>query len=124
MGQVIPIQTGKRVRRERRLRRIAAMRERVAPVCSGAVRLFGRLLRDSAWFLLAGGLRGFGRLFRIVLTLAVLVAVAVLGIEFAHHWPHPRNAIVAAVAAIVLLCLREALYRLERRALEYSPLWR
>lgn len=124
MGQVIPIEAGKRVRRDRRVRRIAALRERVVPALTGAVRLVGRLLLDIAWFVLAGGLRFFGRYIRIGLTLAVLVAVVVLGYEFVHHWRHPRNAIAAAVATIVLLCLREAFYRLERRALDYAPLWR
>jgi hypothetical protein len=124
MGQVIPIEAGKRARRDRRVRRIAALRERVVPAIAGAVRLTGRLLLDAAWIVLAGGLRFFGRYIRIGLTLAVFVAVVVLGYEFVHHWRHPRNAIAAAVATIVLLCLREALYRLERRALEHAPLWR
>ncbi|KVE33101.1 hypothetical protein [Burkholderia sp. TSV86] len=124
MGQVIPIEAGKRTRHDRRARRLAALRERVGPALAGAVRLVGRLLLDTAWFVLAGGLRFFGRYIRIGLTFAVLVAVVVLGYEFVHHWRHPRNAIAAAVATIVLLCLREAFYRLERRALRYAPLWR
>jgi hypothetical protein len=124
MGQVIPIETGKRVRRDRRLRRMAGIRVLVAPMCIGTVRLIGHLLRDAAWVLVAGSIRVLGRYIRIALTLAVLAAVVMLGIEYAHHWPHPRNAIVAAAAAIAALCLREALYRIERRALDYSPLWR
>lgn len=121
MGQVIPIETGKRVRR---VRRFAAMRERVAPVCAGAVRLIGRLLRDTAWFFIAGGLRFFGRYIRFALTCAALLALVAIGIEYVHHWPHPRNAIIATCAAIVALGLREALYRLERRAYDHPPLWR
>ncbi|MEN8517778.1 hypothetical protein [Burkholderia sp. RS02] len=121
MGRVIPIEAGKHVRRARR---VAALRERIAPTLAGTVRLIGRLLQDSAWFVAACGLRMLGRYVRIVLTFALLVAVAVLCFEFAHHWPHPRSAVVAAVATIAVLCLREALYRLERRAREYSPFWR
>lgn len=124
MGQVIPIETGKRVSRGRLAQQVAAQRERVLPALAGAGRLVGRLVLDTAWLVMAGGLRFFGRYLRIGLTLAVFVAVAVLGFEFAHHWPHPRNAIVAAVATIAALYLREALYRLERRAREYSPSWR
>ena len=121
MGQVIPIETGKRVRRARRF---AALRERVAPVGAGAARLIGRLLLDTAWFFIAGGLRLFGRYMRFALTCAVLVSLLALGVEFVHHWPNPRNAIIADVAAIATLGLREALYRLERRAYDDPPLWR
>ncbi|KVP19758.1 MULTISPECIES: hypothetical protein [Burkholderia] len=121
MGQVIPIKAGKHARRARQ---VAALRERIAPAFAGAVRLIGRLLLDSVWFVTACGLRILGRYFRIALTFALLVAVAVLCFEFAHHWPHPRNAIVAAVATIAVLCLREALYRLDRRVQVYSPFWR
>ncbi|MEM5387848.1 hypothetical protein VSR68_30300 [Paraburkholderia phymatum] len=123
MGQVIPIKTGKRVHRARRF---AAVRERVAPVCrTGAVRLIGRLLLDTAWLLfIACGLRFFGRYIRFALTCAVLIALVALGVEYFHHWPHPRNAVFATCAAIALLGLREALYRLERLASDYRPLWR
>ncbi|TXC85546.1 hypothetical protein [Paraburkholderia azotifigens] len=121
MGQVIPIETGKRVRR---MRRFAVVRERVAPVCTGAVRLIGRLLLDTAWLFIAGGLRFFGRYIRFALTCAVLVALVALGVEYFHHWPHPRNAVIATCAAIALLGLREALYRLERLASDHPPLWR
>jgi len=121
MGQVIPIKTGKHVRR---VRRFAAVRERVAPAVAGAVRLIGRLSLDTAWFFIAGGLRFFGRYIRFVLTCAVLVALVALGVECFHHWPHPRNAIIATLATIALLGLREALYRLECRAYDYHPLWR
>ena len=121
MGQVIPIETGKRVRRARRF---AAVRERVAPVCAGAVRLIGRLLLDTAWFLIAGGLRLFGRYMRFAVTCAFLVSLLALGVGFVHHWSHPRNAIIAVIAAIATLGLREVLYRLECRAYDDPPLWR
>lgn len=121
MGQVIPIETGKR---SRSVRRAAALRQRVAPACAGVFRLIGRLLLDTAWLFIAGGLRFLGRYIRFALTCAVLVALVALGVEFIHHWLQPRNAIIAAFAAIALLGLREALYRLERRAYDYHPLWR
>ena len=121
MGQVIPIETGKRVRR---VRRFAALRERVAPVCAGAVRLIGHLLLDTAWFLMAGGLRLFGRYMRFALMCAFLVSLLALGVEFFHHWAHPRHAIIAAIAGIATLGLREVLYRLERRAYDDPPFWR
>lgn len=121
MGQVIPIETGKRVRRARRF---AAVRERVAPACAGAVRLIGRLLLNAGWFLIAGGLRLFGRYMRFALTCAFVVSLFALGVEFFHHWPHPGNAIIAVLAAIATLGLREVLYRLERRAYAYPPFWR
>ncbi|AKK25112.1 hypothetical protein [Pandoraea oxalativorans] len=124
MGQVIPIETGKRVHHDRRLRRMAKILARVSPMCVGTARLIGRLLRDTAWVLVACSMSVFGRYIRIALTLTVLVAVVMLGVEYAHHWLHPRNAIVAAVVAIVALCMREAVYRIERRARDYRPRWR
>lgn len=117
MGQVIPIKTGKRVRTERRARKFAAVCERATPALAGAARLIGRLLRDTAWMLACGSLRLFGRYIRFGLTLVVLAGLVVLGVEYAHHWPHPRNAIITGLVIIALLGLREALIRLERRAL-------
>ena len=113
MGQVIPIETGKRARRAQRF---AAVREPVAPACAGAVRLIGRLLLDTAWFFIGGGLRLFGRYVRFALTFTFLVSLLALGVEFFHHWSNPRHAIIAVIAAIATLGLREMLYRLERRA--------
>lgn len=121
MGQVIPIETGKRVRRTRRF---AAVRERVAPVCAGAARLIGRLLLDTAWFFIGGGLRLFGRYVRFALTCAFLGSVLALSIEFVHHWPHPRHAIIAVIVAFATLGLRDVLYRLECRAYDDPPRWR
>jgi hypothetical protein len=121
MGQVIPIETGKRVRRARRF---AAVRKRVAPAGAGAVRLIGRLLLDTAWFFMAGGLRIFGRYVRFALTCAFLVSLLTLGVEFVHHRSNPRHAIIAVIAAIATLGLREMLYRLERRADDHPRLWR
>jgi hypothetical protein len=81
-------------------------------------------LLDTAWLLIAGGFRLFGRYIRFALTCAVLVALAAIGVEFLRHWPHPREAIGATFAAIALLALREALYRLECRACAYHSSWR
>lgn len=121
MAQVIPIETGKRVRRARRL---SEARGRVAPVLAGAGRLIGRLLLDIAWLIISAVIRVFGRYMRFALTVAFLVSLVAFGVEFFHHWPHPRFSIIAVIASIASLGLREMLYRLERRAYDYHPLWR
>jgi hypothetical protein len=121
MAQVIPIETGKRVRRARRL---SQARGHFAPVLAGAGRFIGRLTLYIAWLFISAVIHIFGRYMRFALTFAFLVALAALGVEFVHHWPSPRHAIIAAIAAIASLGLREVLCRLERRAYGYHPLWR
>ena len=121
MALVIPIEAGKPVSRARRFAQACGY---VAPVLTGAARSISRLSLDIAWLIISAAIRLFGRYMRFALTIAFLVSLGAVGVEFFHHWPNPRIAVVAALVSIASLGLREALYRLERRAYDYPLLWR
>ncbi|KMY85062.1 hypothetical protein BUMB_04132 [Candidatus Paraburkholderia calva] len=107
MAQVIPIETAKRVRRARQL---SEARGRVAPVLAGAGHFISRLSLYIAWLFFSAVIRIFGRYMRFPLTWAFLVALAALGVKFFHRWPSLRHAIIATIAAIASLGLREMLF--------------